>query len=97
MMARQLHFIVHVDACCQVAATLAARLVLAVGREAPAAMRRVYIAGPSLLEYLLGTVRMVRSSALQKPIARQSGAWFASTRFRASAESAVLHKSRQLK
>lgn len=45
----------------QVAGTSAARLTLAEGREAPAAMHRVYIAGPSLLEYILDTAHMVSS------------------------------------
>ncbi len=45
----------------QSTAVLAIRVAVAVGREAPMAMRRIYIAGPSLLGYTLDSTRMVQT------------------------------------
>lgn len=48
----------------QAAATLVGRLALAVGRKAPTAVHGVYIAGRSVLQYALDTIRMVCSNSL---------------------------------
>lgn len=45
----------------QSTAVFAVRVAMAVGREAPMAMRRIYIAGPSLLGYMLDSTRMVQT------------------------------------